>query len=71
MQFAQAAKISDGDFISVSFGGQTINREFKIEDDLKGTIALNPTFDLAVDASRYKFERSRINKINQNSESDI
>jgi NADH-quinone oxidoreductase subunit G len=69
-QFAQAAKISDGDFILVSFGGQTINREFKVEHDLKGTIALNPTFDIALDAGRYKFERSEIKKINQNSESD-
>lgn len=69
-QFARAAKISDGDFISISFGGQTINREFKVEQELKGTIALNPTFDIAVDVERYKFERSEINKINQNSESD-
>ena len=70
MQFSRAAKISDGDFISISFGGQTINREFKIENELKGTIALNPTFDISVDARRYKFERSEINKINQNSESN-
>ena len=70
MQFARAAKISDGDFISISFGGQTINREFKVENELKGTIAINPTFDIAVDARRYKFERSEINKINQNSESN-
>ena len=69
-QFARAAKISDGDFISVSFGGQTINRVFKVQDELKGTIAINPTFDITVDPRRYKFERSQINKINQNSESN-
>ncbi|MDA7817089.1 hypothetical protein N9A28_02745 [Sulfurimonas sp.] len=69
-QFARAAKISDGDFISISFDGQTINREFKVDNDLKGTIALNPTFDISVDTRRYKFERSEINKINQNSESN-
>ncbi|QSZ40944.1 hypothetical protein GJV85_02050 [Sulfurimonas aquatica] len=69
-QFARAAKISDGDFISISFAGLTINREFKIENELKGTIALNPTFDIAVDTRRYKFERSEINKINPNSESN-
>ena len=67
VQFANAARISDGDFISIAFGGQTINREFKIDNELKGTIAINPTFDVAVQG--YKFERSRINKINQNSES--
>lgn len=69
-QFARAAKISNGDFVSVSFGGQTIERVFKIEDGLKGTIAINPTFDITIDPRRYKFERSQINKINQNSESN-
>ena len=69
-QFARVAKISDGDFISVSFGGQTIQRVFKVQEDLKGTIAINPTFDITVDPKRYKFERSQINKINQNSESN-
>lgn len=64
-QFATAARIDDGDFISISFGGQTLNREFKIDSGLKGTIAINPTFDIAVDKDRYKFERSKINKINQ------
>lgn len=69
-QFARAAKIDDGDFISVSFAGVTIERRFKVEDELKGTIAINPTFDISVDPNRYKFERSQINKINQNSESN-
>lgn len=69
-QFARAAKISDGDFVSVSFAGQTISRVFKVHNDLKGTIAINPTFDITVDPRRYKFERSQINKINQNSESN-
>lgn len=69
-QFARAARISDGDVISVSFGTETIERVFKVEDELKGTIAINPTFDITVDPRRYKFERSQINKINQNSESN-
>lgn len=69
-QFARAANISDGDFISVSFDGQKIERKFKVKEDLKGTIALNPTFDISVDAKRYKFERAQIKKINQNSESN-
>lgn len=69
VQFANAAKISDGDFISIAFGGQTINREFKIDNELKGTIAINPISDIDVVVQRYKFERSKINKINQNSES--
>lgn len=70
-QFARAAKIADGDFISISFAGQTVNREFKLENDLKGTIALNPMSEIDIDFKGYKFERSKINKIiNQNSESN-
>ena len=70
LETIQATKIYDGDFISVSFCRKTMNQEFETKDDLNGRILLNPTFDLAVDASRYKFEKSRINKINQNSESN-
>ncbi|MDQ7042122.1 MAG: hypothetical protein Q9M34_01180 [Sulfurimonas sp.] len=68
-QFANAARISDGDFISISFGEQTVNREFKIDNELKGTIAINTIFESDVVSQKYKFERSKINKINQNSES--
>jgi len=68
-QFATAAHISDGDFISISFGGQTVNRTFKIDSELKGTIAINPTLGIDVESTRYKFERSKISKINQKSES--
>ena len=62
-QFAAAAKISDGDIVEIAFASQTITRKFKLDEDLKGTIALNPTFDIAVDASRYKFEKSKIMRV--------
>ena len=62
-QFASAAKISDGDKIEITFAGKTITRIFKLDSDLKGTVALNPTFDIAVDASRYKFEKSKIVRV--------
>jgi len=62
-QFASAAKISDGDKIEISFGSKTITREFKLDSELKGTIALNPTFDDVVDASRYRFEKSKIVRV--------
>ncbi len=62
-QFAQAAKISDGDRIEITFGSKTILREFKLDEDLKGTIALNPTFDIAVDSGKYKFEKSKIVRV--------
>jgi len=62
-QFAAAAKISDGDKIEINFGHKTVTREFKLDGELKGTIALNPTFDDVVDASRYRFEKSKIVRV--------
>ena len=62
-QFATAGRIGDGDKVEINFNGQTIIRYFKLDADLKGTIALNPTFDVAVDASRYKFEKSKIVRV--------
>jgi len=62
-QFAAAAKISDGDEVEISFASTSIKRVFKLDDELKGTIALNPTFDMSVDASRYRFEKSKIVRV--------
>jgi NADH-quinone oxidoreductase subunit G len=62
-QFAAAARISDGDEIEISFANMTIKRVFKQDDELKGTIALNPTFDIGQDMSRYRFEKSKIMRV--------
>jgi NADH-quinone oxidoreductase subunit G len=62
-QFAAAARISDGDTIEISYGSVKITRKFKLEEDLKGTVALNPTFDNAVDAGKYRFEKSKIVRV--------
>jgi len=62
-QFAAAARISDGDEVEISFASRKIKRVFKLDSDLKGTIALNPTFDIDVDLNRYKFEKSKIVRV--------
>ena len=62
-QFAAAARIADGDEVEISFASRTIKRVFKLDSELKGTIALNPTFDDVVDASRYRFEKSKIMRV--------
>ena len=62
-QFAAAAKISDGDKVEITYGDETVIRVFKLETDLKGTIALNPTFDVKTISNRYKFEKSKITRI--------
>ncbi|EQB39777.1 ferredoxin [Sulfurimonas hongkongensis] len=62
-QFAAAAKISDGDKIEITFNSKTLQREFKLDSELKGTIALNPTFDGVLDSSRYRFEKTKIVRV--------
>jgi NADH-quinone oxidoreductase subunit G len=62
-QFSAAARIKDGDEVEISVNSQTIRRVFKLDPELKGTIALNPTFDSIVDASSYKFLKSKIMRV--------
>ena len=59
-QFSAAARVSDGEELEITFGKQTVKRVFKLDEELKGTVALNPTFDISVDASEYKFLKSKI-----------
>ena len=59
-QFAAAAKIADGDVVEINFASRTIQRVFKQDEELKGTIALNPTFDLGQEYGKYRFEKSKI-----------
>jgi len=65
-QFAQAAKLADGDRVEFELNGKKVTRVFKIDTSLKGTIALNPTFDLGLSAfavSSYRFIKVNINKV--------
>jgi len=65
-QFATATKISDGESISFNINGITFKRVFKIDTSMKGTIALNPTYDMGLSTplvSSYRFSRVKIQKI--------
>jgi len=62
-QFAQAAKISHGDRVEIQYGSNTLTREFKLDDSLKGTVALNPTFDTGIDSGIYRFQKSKIVRV--------
>lgn len=64
-QFATAAKISDGDEVTITFGTQTLKRVFKLDDELKGTVALNPVFDNLQSTSAYRFAKSKIERVVQ------
>jgi NADH-quinone oxidoreductase subunit G len=65
-QFAMAAKIADGDSIEFMLDGTPVKRVFKIDSSIKGTIALNPTFDLRLSndllCSMYRYRQVKINK---------
>jgi NADH-quinone oxidoreductase subunit G len=65
-QFARAAKIFDGDMVEFSLDGTLIKRLFKIDATIKGTIALNPTFDLRLSndliCSTYRYKQVKINR---------
>ncbi len=59
-QFSIASKLQDGDEISFEIDGVLFNRVFKIDTSLKGTIAINPTYDLGLSSallSSYRFRR--------------
>jgi len=65
-QFASAAKISDGDRVRFEADGVLFERVFNIDTSMKGTVALNPTFDIGLSSfaiSSYRFSQVKIEKI--------
>jgi NADH-quinone oxidoreductase subunit G len=65
-QFAAAAKLKEGDVVEFELDGNIVKRVFSIDTSLKGTIALNPTFDMGLSAfsvSSYRFSKININKV--------
>ena len=63
--FASAAKLSDGDLVEITLDSMKIERKFVLSSELKGTIALNPTFDLGVDnlSGLYRFEKAKFMRV--------
>jgi len=59
-QFAIASKLSNGNSIKFKIDNIEFTRVFKIDTSLKGTIALNPTYDMGLSTallSSYRFNR--------------
>ena len=59
-QFATATKLQDGEMIVFTVDGVKFDRVFKIDTTMKGTIAVNPTFDRELSTallSSYRFSR--------------
>jgi NADH-quinone oxidoreductase subunit G len=64
-QFAAAAKIANGDKIRVEFGSGSEERMFVLDVELKGTVALVPSYDGAYGATNdhYRFEKVKISRV--------
>ena len=59
-QFAMLSKLQDGEKITFTIDGVRFDRVFTIDTTMKGTIAVNPTFDMGLSAallSSYRFSR--------------
>jgi len=59
-QFAVATRLKDGERITFTIDGVNFDRLFKIDTSMKGTIALNPVFDMGLSGalvSSYRFKR--------------
>ncbi len=66
-QFATAGKIDDGDEIEFTIDGVKIKRVFRVNEHIKGTIALLPTFDLGFEGQKvnanYRFNKVKIKQV--------
>jgi len=62
-QFADAAKIKSGEDVTFSVDGQTITRKFKLSNKLKGTVALNPDFDMFGKSAAYRYTQVKIERV--------
>ena len=70
-QFATAAKISDGDIVKFKVADIEFERVFSIDTSLKGTIALNPIYDIGLSSfaiSSYRFNKAKIEKVGRSNE---
>jgi len=69
MQFAKAARIQNGDLVEINSSDFKNNKVFKVNPELKGTIALLPTFEEGLSSdwvsSRYRFFKVQITKVEQ------
>lgn len=64
-QFAAAARISDGERVIIDSAGRTEERIFVLDANLKGTVALIPTYDRVYGEMNeaYRFEKVKITRM--------
>ncbi len=68
-QFATAAKIADGAQVTIEIEGEMVEKRFQVDENLKGTIALMPNFDLGFDgqkwSAKYRFNKAKIKQVSK------
>ncbi len=62
-QFSDAAKIKSGESVTFNLNGRKITRKFKLSSKLKGTVALNPDFDLQHSDAAYRYTQVKIERV--------
>lgn len=61
-QFADAAKIKSGEDVKFIIDGKEMQRHFQVSNKLKGTVAINPNFDLMDKSSSYRYKQVKIER---------
>ncbi|HIP13276.1 MAG TPA: 4Fe-4S dicluster domain-containing protein [Arcobacter sp.] len=65
--FATAAKIKANDKVNIIYEGKSVTKVFKIDKDLKGTVALYPSYDLGLNNDLlpvgYRYKQVKIEKV--------
>ncbi len=64
-QFALASKIKSGDHVKFSVDNVEFSRVFKLDKHMKGTVAYNPTFDMDLKSSGYRYNQVKLEVINE------
>lgn len=62
-QFAVAAKISANDKVRFTVDGKEYVRTFKVDKNLSGTVAFNPSFDSTENYDSYRYQQVQIEKV--------
>ncbi|MEA3513612.1 MAG: 2Fe-2S iron-sulfur cluster-binding protein [Campylobacterota bacterium] len=65
--FATAAKIKTGEKINIVYDGKSVTKVFKLDKDIKGTVAMYPSYDVGLNSnnlmSGYRYKQVKIEKV--------
>jgi len=70
-QFSTAAKLKEGDRVKFTLHGAEYQRVFTIDTSMKGTVAINPTFDMGLSSasvSYYRFSQPKLERMDSKDE---